>query len=140
MVRTSSSLWSFGLERSDRGRAQNSSVRSGRLADDFRAVGRSQHGMASSRSHTVVFAIRGPLTRADLPGLGERASALLTERGAEIALCDVCGVAPDAVTVDALLRLRLVAKRQGCHVRLFGASEELLALVDFMGLADALPA
>ena len=32
--------------------------------------------------------------------------------------CDVAGVEPDAVTVDALARLQLAARRRGCHVRL----------------------
>jgi ABC-type transporter Mla MlaB component len=56
-----------------------------------------------------------------------------------VALCDVQGVEPDAVTVDALARLQLAARRQGCQVRLRNASDELLQLVDFMGLADVLP-
>jgi len=50
----------------------------------------------------------------------------------------VAGVGADAVAVDALARLALVARRRGCAVRLCGASEELLALVAFLGLADVL--
>jgi len=53
-----------------------------------------------------------------------------------VALCDVCGVAADAVTVDALARLQLAARRHGCQVRLRGASDELRDLVAFMGLQD----
>jgi len=92
--------------------------------------------MATSRPQTVAFAIRGPITRADLPGLCERVCAFLDECGAEVALCNVTGVDPDAVTVDALARLQLAARRHGCQIRLRRASDELLELVAFMGLAD----
>ena len=53
--------------------------------------------------------------------------------------CDVHGVTADAVTVDALARLQLAARRHQCQVRLRGASDELCALVAFMGLNDVLP-
>jgi ABC-type transporter Mla MlaB component len=95
--------------------------------------------MGASAPQTVVFAIRGPITRDDLPGLCERVCALLGESGADIALCDVAGVDCDAVTVDALARLQLAAKRHGCQVRLCNASDELLGLLAFMGLRDVLP-
>ena len=53
--------------------------------------------------------------------------------------CDVAGIAPDAVTVDALAQLQLGARRHGCTVRLQNASDELRALVEFMGLTAVLP-
>ena len=93
--------------------------------------------MAATEPSTVAFAIRGPIARADLPGLCERVRWLLsTSGGAEIALCDVTGVDPDAVTVDGLARLQLAARRQGCQIQLCHASDGLLALVAFMGLED----
>jgi len=95
--------------------------------------------MATSGPQTVAFAISGPITRDDLPGLCERICALLSQSGTSVALCEVTGVDPDAVTVDALARLQLAARRQGCQVRLCHASDELLELVDFMGLTDVLP-
>jgi ABC-type transporter Mla MlaB component len=95
--------------------------------------------MAASAPHTVAFAIRGPIRRADLPGLCERVCALLTRSGAEVAVCDVTGIQPDAVTVDALARLQLAARRHGCQVRLRQASDELLDLLAFTGLRDVLP-
>jgi ABC-type transporter Mla MlaB component len=95
--------------------------------------------MAVSGQHTVTFAIRGPIRRSDLPGLCKRVCALLTESGVDVALCEVTGVVPDAVTVDALARLQLAAGRKGCQVRLLHASDELLELVAFMGLRDVLP-
>lgn len=94
--------------------------------------------MATMGPHTVAFSIRGPITRADLPGLCDRVCALLTESRAEVVLCDVCDVEPEAVTVDALARLQLAARRSGCQIRLRGASPALCELVDFMGLADVL--
>jgi ABC-type transporter Mla MlaB component len=93
--------------------------------------------MASTQ--TLAFAIRGPIARADLPGLCERVCALLQGSSATVVLCDVIGVEPDAVTVDALARLQLAAQRRGCQVRLRHASDELLELVDLMGLRDVLP-
>ena len=95
--------------------------------------------MSTSVPRTVAFSISGPITRADLPGLCERVCALLGESGAEVALCNVAGVDCDAVTVDALARLQLAARRNGCQVRLCNASGELLELLAFMGLDDVLP-
>lgn len=87
---------------------------------------------------TVTFAIRGPLERADLPGLIERTCALFENGGFDVLRCEVAGVDADAVAVDALARLALTARRAGCHVRLCGASEELRELVAFMGLGEVL--
>ena len=95
--------------------------------------------MAAPAQPTVALAIRGPITRADLPGLCDRVCALLESSAAGVALCDVRGIDPDAVTVDALARLQLAAKRHACQVRLRGASDELLELLGFMGLRDVLP-
>jgi ABC-type transporter Mla MlaB component len=95
--------------------------------------------MGASAPNLVAFAIRGPITRADLPGLRKRFHAALSQCGAGVALCDVHGVEPDAVTVDALCRLQLAARRHRCEVRLRHASDELLELVDFMGLTQVLP-
>jgi len=95
--------------------------------------------MGLSTSQTLAFAIRGPIARDDLPGLCDRVCGLLTESGASIALCRVDDVPADAVTVDALARLQLAAKRHSCQVRLRHASPELRELVAFMGLRDVLP-
>jgi ABC-type transporter Mla MlaB component len=95
--------------------------------------------MGASAPTTVAFAIRGPISRADLDGLSERVCALLAERRPDVVVCDVTGVEPDAVTVDALCRLQLAARRHGCEVRLCQASSELLELVRFMGLTNVLP-
>jgi ABC-type transporter Mla MlaB component len=94
--------------------------------------------MGATPPNTLAFTIQGPIGRADLPGLCDRVCSLLTESGADVVLCDVCDVEPDAVTVDALARLQLAARRTGCQVQLRGGSQELCALVEFMGLADVL--
>jgi ABC-type transporter Mla MlaB component len=95
--------------------------------------------MAARAPQTIAFAISGPIVRADLPGLCERVCALFERSGADVALCDVRGVDPDAVTIDALARLQLAARRHGCQVRLRHPSKELLELLAFMGLRDVLP-
>jgi ABC-type transporter Mla MlaB component len=95
--------------------------------------------MGSSAPQTVGFAISGPIAPADLPRLSDRISALLRERGAGVVLCDVQGLEPDAVTVEALCRLQVAARRHGCRVRLRHASAELIELVAFMGLTEVLP-
>jgi ABC-type transporter Mla MlaB component len=87
----------------------------------------------------VAFAVRGPIARDDLPGLCARVCELLERSSADSVFCDVSGVEPDAVTVDALARLQLAARRHGCCVRLLNASRELRDLVAFMGLCDVLP-
>jgi ABC-type transporter Mla MlaB component len=96
--------------------------------------------MATSPPRTITFAIWGPIAREDMPGLCDRVCALLERTGASLALCDVAGVAADAVTVDALARLQLAARRHRCLIRLRGASDQLRDLVAFMGLADVLTA
>jgi ABC-type transporter Mla MlaB component len=95
--------------------------------------------MTAPAPRTISFTVHGPISRADLPGLCERVCGLLREGSADVVLCDVSGVEPDSVTVDALARLQLTARRNGCRVRLRDASRELLDLVAFMGLRDVLP-
>ena len=87
---------------------------------------------------TVSLAIRGPLTRAGLPGLTDRCCAFFAANAGCRVECDVSGVVADAVTVDALARLQLVAAKNGCVVVLVHAADELVELVDLMGLADVL--
>jgi ABC-type transporter Mla MlaB component len=85
----------------------------------------------------VAFSVRGPIARADLPGLCDRVCAILARSG-QIVECDVDGVEPDAVTVDALARLQLGASRRGCRIVLWNASDPLLELVELMGLSNVL--
>src|SRR5689334_4136853 len=94
--------------------------------------------MTGSAPQTIAFAIWGPIARDDLPGLTDRVCGLLRGSGADMALCDVTGVQPDAVTVDALARLQLAAGRLGCRVVLGNASPGLRDLVALMGLEDVI--
>lgn len=88
---------------------------------------------------TISFEIRGPLLRGELPALYARFCAAVTEHAPELVLCDVGGIAPDAVAVDALARMQLAARRSRCTVLLCNASDDLRELVAFMGLRDVLP-
>lgn len=83
-------------------------------------------------------AIRGPLSRADLPGLYARVCGIPEANAGGLLVCDVSGLAADAVAVEALCRLRLGALHRGRAVRLRGASRELLEIVALVGLADVL--
>ncbi len=61
-----------------------------------------------------MFTVWGPIARSDLAGLCDRVCGVLAAAaGAPVAVCEVRGVEPDAVTVDALARLQLAAGRAG---------------------------
>jgi len=94
--------------------------------------------MAHGAHRTATLTIRGPLRRSDLPGLFARTCSLLAAGPVVLLRCEVAGVPADAVAVDALARLALAARRHGCATLLCGASEELLALVALIGLAEVL--
>jgi hypothetical protein len=74
-----------------------------------------------------------------LPALCGSLGVLLREGEVEVVVFDVGHAAADAITLDALARLQLVARRHGCPVKLRRAAPELLDLVAFAGLADMLP-
>jgi ABC-type transporter Mla MlaB component len=93
-----------------------------------------------NRVVTIAFRVHGPIERQDLPGLCDRICRLLEDSGAAVALCDVHGVAADAVSADALARLQIAARRRGCQIQLRGASEQLWGLIAFMGLTGVFPA
>lgn len=82
------------------------------------------------------FRVWGPIERSDLPGLSDRICRLLRPHHGILLDCDVAGVEPDAVTVDALARLQLAARRRNCRIRLRNASDELLDLVALLGLGE----
>jgi ABC-type transporter Mla MlaB component len=84
--------------------------------------------------------VDGAVAPADIPGLCERARRLLEAGDADRLICDVSGVAdPDAVTIDALARLQLTARRLGREIGLRHASRELCELLDFAGLSEVIP-
>jgi len=51
---------------------------------------------------------------------------------------DVGALAADAVTIDVLAQLQLVARRLGCQVQLRNPSDELQRLIAFAGLTEVL--
>jgi ABC-type transporter Mla MlaB component len=94
--------------------------------------------MAVPAQETIEFAICRPLARANLGELCERVCNALESSGAGVAICDLSKARADAVTVEALARLQLEARRRGCRASLCSPSSELLALVEFMGLSNVL--
>ncbi len=87
----------------------------------------------------AVLVLRGSVAPEDIPVLCRRARGLLERTDAELMVCDVGALAdPDAVTVEALARVRLTAGRLGRRVHLRDPCVELLELIAFMGLADIL--
>jgi ABC-type transporter Mla MlaB component len=95
---------------------------------------------SDSRRDTIVLVIGGRIAPADVPVLCGRARATLEHCAASTVVCDVAAlVDPDAVTVDALARLQLSARRSGSRVLLRHPSAELQELLALMGLAEVLP-
>jgi ABC-type transporter Mla MlaB component len=89
---------------------------------------------------TTKFRIGPRLDRADIPGLCERAQRQMEGIPAERLNCDVSPILdPDAVTVDALARLQLTARRLGRHIRVEHASPTLRELLALMGLSGVVP-
>ena len=87
---------------------------------------------------TISFVVTGPLSLPDLPLLCGDLAQLIETTGATSAVCDVGCAGPDAVLVDALARIRMLARERGCAVEIRGASEQLRELVAFMGLQGIL--
>jgi hypothetical protein len=71
--------------------------------------------------------------------LTERVCGVLRAHAGRELTCDVQGVDPDAVAVEALARLQLAARRTGCRITMCSASPELLDLIGLLGLSDVLP-
>jgi hypothetical protein len=85
------------------------------------------------------FPVRSKITRADIPVLCADLAERLRGRPGGVVACDVADLAdPDVVTVEALARLRLTARRHGWTLRVEGADPGLRRLIGFLGLADAL--
>ena len=53
-------------------------------------------------------------------------------------VCDLRGVAADCMTVDALARMHLAARRAGIELSVRHASTDLRELLDFTGLSCVL--
>ncbi|MGP3923650.1 STAS domain-containing protein [Streptomyces sp. 8N616] len=91
-------------------------------------------------ARTIVLALRGPITPAHVPWLCERLRVLLQSSDAELVTLDVGALAePDVVTLEALARLQLTARRLGRRLRLRHAGDGLRVLLASAGLDEALP-
>ncbi|MEU4622738.1 STAS domain-containing protein [Actinoplanes sp. NPDC023801] len=87
----------------------------------------------------VRFVVRATITRSDIPALCACLADLLRGRPGDVVMCDVAGIhRPDVVTVEALARLRLTARRHGRRLVVTGAAPGLLLLFGLLGLTDLL--
>ena len=88
---------------------------------------------------TIVLHMSGRLERAHIAYICERSqSELAGEAG--LVVCDVREVVePDAVTIDALARLVLAARRLGHRVEIRDSSDRLRGLLELVGLSGAMP-
>ena len=95
---------------------------------------------APDESPPSTFRVGPRVDRADIPGLCERAQRQMEEIAADRLTCDLSSIVdPDAVTVDALARLQLTARRLGRHVLVEHASPALRELLALMGLSGVVP-
>ncbi len=87
----------------------------------------------------LVIVLSDSLTRADIPGLCERARRRLENSNVTVVICDAHALTdPDAVAIDAVARLQLTAKRVGRELRLRDACSQLQELIELAGLSDVL--
>ena len=86
----------------------------------------------------VTFVVGGPIRRCDLAGLCARFGRVLARAEPEVAICELRGVQADAVTLDGLARLRLIARRRGSRMLVRGGSADLRELVALAGLCEVL--
>lgn len=85
---------------------------------------------------SVVLVVSGPIARRDVAELCDRVRELLEAGRADLVVCGVGALLePDAVTVDALARLALTARRLGRRVLLQDGCEELRGLLELTGLS-----
>jgi anti-anti-sigma regulatory factor len=89
---------------------------------------------------TIEIEIRGRIDRADAARFGREVRTLLDEHETQRIVCDVGAVTrSDVAVVDAVCRMRLVARRRGCELMLRGASTDLLDLLSLVGLTNVIP-
>ena len=93
---------------------------------------------APSTSPQPVWVISGPIAQGDAGRLCEALCAVLRSSEARVVVCDVGGLTADIVTVDALARLQLTARRLGRRIELRHGTPELARLLAFAGLAEVL--
>jgi hypothetical protein len=87
---------------------------------------------------TGILVIDGPVAAADVPRLCARLRALLRHSDAEVVVCDAGTLAADAITIEALARLQLTARRLGRRISVQRTSCDLDRLLEFAGLDEVL--
>lgn len=93
-----------------------------------------------SGPRSIVLDVRGPVTPAAIAELCERVRVRLAMGDVDLVTCDVGELSdPDSVTVDALARLQLTARRQGRSIRLRHAPVKLQDLLVLTGLCAEFP-
>ena len=98
------------------------------------------HALPRAEPNMIVLVVGGAIQPADLSGLCERVGVWLDGTDAHDVVCDVGAVVkPDAVTIDALARLQLAARRFGLRLELRDVAPELRELLDLSGLREAIP-
>lgn len=98
-------------------------------------AGTAQVGAASAE--TAVLAMPRRIEPDDLPGLWERVRRLL-DQPLDLLVCDLSAVdEADAVLVDAVARIQLLARRAGCQVRIGRASSAVTGMFELAGLKDS---
>jgi ABC-type transporter Mla MlaB component len=86
---------------------------------------------------TTILVMGGRISRANIERLCVRVRDLLEESGEELVVCDVGSLLdPDAVTVDALARMQLTARRLGRSIQIRHPCPELRDLLGLVGLTD----
>ncbi|WP_046567422.1 STAS domain-containing protein [Micromonospora sp. HK10] len=87
----------------------------------------------------ISFTVGAAVARADIPVLCADLADLLRGRPPGTVACDVAAVAaPDVVTVEALARLGLTARRHGWRLVVRDAGPALRRLLALLGLAEVL--
>jgi len=88
---------------------------------------------------TTILVLDRAIERAAIMALCDRARELLERADAGTLTCDVSDLThPDAVAIEALATLQLMASRLGRRVEVHGACEELHDLLDLAGLRDVI--
>ena len=84
--------------------------------------------------------VEGSIDGADVPALCDRVRVELNGGRPDMVVLEVGAlISPDLVTINALARARLIARRDGCELLLADASSELRDLLELAGLAEAVP-
>jgi ABC-type transporter Mla MlaB component len=94
-------------------------------------------GTAGARSTCVILRLGGSMTPADAVALGESLAIQLSGTDVDAVTCEAADTTDaDVTTVDAVVRLQLVARRHGCSLSLRRPSRQLLDLLRLAGLTD----